>query len=110
MAKKLLKPAKYDGGKLRYDLLPWESVDEVVKVLNYGAAKYSPNNWRGGFEWGRVFAAATRHLKAWWLGEDLDPESGLHHLAHCSCDILFLLSYVLWKKGSDDRPIKEKKA
>lgn len=32
---------KYDQGKLRYDLLPWSAVAEVVKVLGYGAAKYS---------------------------------------------------------------------
>jgi hypothetical protein len=36
-----------------------------------------------------------RHLNAWRDGEDLDPESGISHLAHiaCSCNILLDADY-----------------
>lgn len=96
---------KYDAGKLPYDLMPWDAVDEVVKVLRFGAKKYASRNWEQGvpFRWGRMSAAAFRHLKAWSMGEDDDAETGLSHLAHCLCMLLFLLAHVLRKRGHDDR-------
>jgi len=40
--------------------------------------------------WTTYVAAIMRHLNAWRDGEDLDPESGISHIAHiaCSCNIL----------------------
>lgn len=83
---------KDDGGKTRYDLLPWSGLDLVAQVLTKGAAKYAPDNWRKveGWRW-RYFRAAVGHLIAWWGGEKLDPEWGLPHLAHAACCVLFLL-------------------
>ena len=37
---------KDDDGKLRYDLIPPLALEEVVRVLTFGAEKYGPNNWR----------------------------------------------------------------
>ncbi len=47
----------------------------------------------------RYFDAAQRHLIAWYLGESNDPESGLPHLAHCACCILYLLWFQLNPPG-----------
>lgn len=81
---------KDDTDKLRWDLLP-ESLEDVVKVLTFGAKKYSPDGWKQVPEaQPRYFAATMRHLWAWRRGEDLDPESGLPHLAHAACCVLFL--------------------
>lgn len=76
--------------------MPWDSVEEIQKVLDFGAKKYASWNWTegGGFKWTRVFASLMRHLLAWVRGEDTDPESGLSHLAHAGCNILFLLYYT----------------
>lgn len=89
---------KYDSGKLDYTLIPWEGLDDVVRVLEFGAKKYSRDNWReveGGET--RYLAAAFRHLIAHNQGETNDPESGLPHLAHAGCCLLFLLAIM--KKG-----------
>lgn len=82
---------KDDADKARWDLLPWAATRDVVDVLTVGARKYAPNNWRfvDGWRW-RYHAAALRHLAAWALGERLDPETGLPHLAHATCCLLFL--------------------
>lgn len=87
---------KDDQGKARYDLVPSGAEALVVSVLTYGAIRYGPDNWRHVPDArARYFAAARRHLARWRLGEDLDPESGLPHLAHATCCLLFLLELAV---------------
>ncbi len=98
---------KADGGKadlaLIFAYLPQEALMEIAKVMDFGAKKYSANNWRLGFKWLRVYGSLMRHLWSWVLGEDKDPETGLSHLAHAGCNVLFLLTFVLTQTGTDDR-------
>lgn len=98
---------KFDSDKLRYELLPPELLEEVARVLTFGAHKYSARNWELGMAWSRPFAALMRHMWAWWRGEEKDPETGYSHLSHAACCIAFLLSYEARNVGTDDRP-KEK--
>jgi len=101
---------KHDGGKTDWSLLPWDAVEEIIKVLQFGAGKYSPWNWaeNGGFKFNRLFNSSMRHFVAWfWRREDNDPETGLSHMAHLGCNVLFLLHYVLNGnkfKTNDNRP------
>ena len=97
---------KKDEGKLPWDLLPYDAVEAVVDVLKFGQAKYDARNWEKGIKQGRLFAAAQRHLTAWFQkGQDEDPESGLSHLAHAACTVLFMLAFVKRNRYDlDDRP------
>ena len=95
---------KYDGEKVRLDLLPADPIIDVGKVLTYGAKKYSERNWERGLAWSRCYGAALRHLLAWHKGETNDPETGLNHLAHAACEILFLLEFSRTHPELDDRP------
>ena len=95
---------KYDGEKVRLDLLPADPIIDVGKVLTYGAKKYSERNWEKGLAWSRCYGAALRHLLAWHKGETNDPETGLNHLAHAACEILFLLEFSRTHPELDDRP------
>jgi hypothetical protein len=98
-------PYKYDEGKDPIALLPLRPLRFVVRVLAYGAKKYAPWAWREhAGEWSRMYSATQRHLWAWWEGEDTDPETGLPHLAHAACCVIFLLEYRLCNLGIDDRP------
>lgn len=94
---------KHDKGKVRIELVPLDALWEVAKAFTFGAEKYSDNNWRGGFKWTRLIGSAMRHLIQWSRGEDVDPESGLSHLAHCGACILMLISHERNKYGEDDR-------
>lgn len=94
---------KFDSSKIPLELLPPEALVEIAKVLAFGAKKYSAWNWAKGFAWSRLAGAALRHLFAWLGGEDKDPESGLSHLSHCACCLLFLISHELRGLGDDDR-------
>ena len=95
---------KYDGEKVRLDLLPADPIIDIGKVLTYGAKKYSERNWEKGLAWSRCYGAALRHLLAWHKGETNDPETGLNHLAHAACEILFLLEFTRTHPELDDRP------
>lgn len=98
-----LTGVKHDGDKPRMDLLPTVPLVEIAKVLTFGAKKYAAHNWRGGIEYSRLIGSAYRHLSAFNDGEDLDPESGLPHLAHLGCCVVFLLEQYKRGTGKDDR-------
>jgi hypothetical protein len=87
----------------RLDLLPTTPLEEVARVLAHGAEKYGDYNWCNGTRWGRCYRALLSHAWAWWRGEDTDPESGLSHLAHCICNLLFLMEFQRNGWGGDDR-------
>jgi len=94
---------KFDTDKLPLNLLSTEAMNQTAAVLKFGAQKYAEHNWRKGFTWSRPLAAAMRHLTAFNDGEDKDPESGLSHLAHAACCIMFLLEFEKTHKELDDR-------
>lgn len=83
---------KYDQGKLRHSLMPPGVINQILEVLEYGAKKYSEDNWKKvPNARNRYYDAAMRHLDAWVQGEVIDEESGLSHLAHCMCCLAFLM-------------------
>lgn len=82
---------KFDGGKLQYGLLPPHALQDVVKVLTFGAQKYEIDNWkRVPDAKRRYFDAANRHIWAYKAGELNDPETGVNHLAHAICCLMFI--------------------
>lgn len=95
---------KDDGGKARMELIAPELMFGTAAVLTFGAEKYGDRNWEKGMAWSRVFGALQRHLWAWWRGEQYDGETGMPHLWHASCCLMFLIAYELRGTGKDDRP------
>jgi hypothetical protein len=85
---------KFDHGKPRWSLLPWNAVKVIVDVLTFGAAKYDDDNWQK-VDPKKYKDALLRHITAYLGGEKVDPESGIHHLGHAGCNILFLLWFEL---------------
>ena len=105
---------KYDGGKLRYDLIPADALEELAAIYTMGAKKYEDHNWRKGMKWSRPFAALMRHAWSWFRGEDIDPESGLNHMAHAAWNCFTLINYAKTHPEFDNRikndgkPLEEK--
>lgn len=110
---------RYNTGKLKWSLIHWDSIVSMVRVLMYGAHKYSvfedekgniitgaeispdaatklkvsssgQQNWRKGLSVTECSESLMRHLLAFMEGEDNDPESGLSHLGHIQCNAMFL--------------------
>lgn len=105
----LKEGTKHDAEKPRMDLLDNYFLEGVASVLSFGAKKYAAHNWRKGIPLSRLIAAAYRHLGAFNSGEDLDPESGLPHLHHLGCCIMFLSWMHETKPSQDDRFISNTK-
>lgn len=99
---------RYNVGKPRLSLVPIcveEAVAEVIwQSSDQCGGKYPMHNWRKGLPWSQVSESAMRHLKKFaQKGEDLDKESGLHHLKHAVTNIAFLLEYLETHPEMDDR-------
>ena len=95
---------KIEEGKPKLSLIYKSFVDETAKVRMYGLTKYpDQENWRTTLI-SEHYDALLRHVfaaKAFFLnessGEELDISSGLDHLAHAACNIMFLIE----KKKTD---------
>jgi len=80
---------KGDNGKPRWSLLDFQTLSDVVDVLELGAKKYSAGNFKH-VEPVRYVDAFLRHWYAYQSGEELDSESGKSHLHHMICCLMFL--------------------
>lgn len=96
---------KFDGGKLRYDLIPVMALEDVVKGLTYGTIKYDDNNWVKVPEGRkRYIAAAMRHVEKYRMGVLFDEESGVHHLSAAIDNLMFIVEKDLrgWEDVSEE--------
>jgi len=94
---------KHDNGKVDLSLIDNQFIHGVSRVLMFGAEKYERDNWKLGTDWNRTYSAALRHLHSFWDGEDIDPETGLSHLYHAACNLMFLDYWQRNDKGNNNR-------
>lgn len=93
------------GSKLaRWDLMPFDVLNELAEHFGIGARKYDDRNWERGYDWGLSLAALCRHLSAWAGGEDTDSESGDSHLIAVMWHAAALRWFQIHHKGTDNRP------
>ena len=91
--------------KCPLQLIPPVSERLIAGVLASGAAKYGPWNWRAkGIGLMTYIGAIQRHANAIRSGEDVDPESGLPHVAHIAATAAILMDAAEHEKLIDDRP------
>jgi hypothetical protein len=99
---------KFDGEKPRMYLLPPKAIQEVAKVLTFGAQKYDEDNWKklDNLQ-NRYTGASLRHIFAIMEGEELDEETGYYHEAHAICCLLFKLEAKLNEARSKEEGLRE---
>ena len=97
--------ARSNTGKVSVSLVPFHLLAGCARVLMWGSKKYAPWNWAKGGQWSTPMDCLLRHLFKWWFcGEEVDKESGEHHLDHAMCNLLFLIHYNKTHLDGDDRP------
>lgn len=115
----MVEMLRYNSGKPRLSFFPssfWDvlmfhrkddlnedMIFDIAKVLDFGAAKYTKDNWRTSGSWCKCADSGLRHLLAYIQGEVYDQESGLPHLAHFGCNLVFLIEFQRSGSGVDDR-------
>ena len=91
--------------KPSYRFAPPCSVVWMNEALRGGALKYGAFNWaETGVAASDYYDSMNRHLDLWYTGEDIDEESGIHHLAHVMAGAAIILDCWRLKKLLDDRP------
>lgn len=95
------KGLKHDQGKLLFECLMGELapvLKGVVRVLTYGAQKYSRSSWKNvPNAQQRYTDAFYRHMNEYHSGSHVDDESGLPHLFHALCNLMFITWFEIQK-------------
>lgn len=95
---------KYDEGKPKYSLLPWDALAGVADVMAFGRRKYgAEDDWSTGMPYMSLWDGAARHQVAWLFGYELDSESKAHHIDAAIASLLMLRASILRGIGEDDR-------
>lgn len=94
---------RFNSGKPQWTMVDFDALEPMVRVLDYGARKYSPHNWKKGLPYTQVVDSLMRHIIAFVGGEDIDQESGLPHVGHISCNAMFLSHMAMFRPDMDDR-------
>lgn len=94
--------------KLRWDLLPLEEIEDIVRVYHAGAKKYGPNRWQGLEDgYNRYKAAMLRHLMEYEKGNEIDEDTGCLHLAQVAWNAISMLYLSKRKQGvKEDNNVK----
>lgn len=95
---------RYNGDKLRPELIPVEWEQGLTDVMTRGSMKYEPRNWERGMPRSIMVGCARRHLWKWLCGQRYDEETGCHHLFMAAWNLLALASYDLRAIGDNDIP------
>jgi len=80
-------------GKGRFDLLPFEALQEIARVYEAGGEKYTPRNWEKGIPLYRYRDSALRHLMKANSGHTDEP-----HMAMAAWNIICHLQTEHWIK------------
>lgn len=83
------KGDRYNEGKPKWSLVHFGSLVPMIRVLEFGAEKYSPDNWKKGLDLKEILESMQRHLAALMDGEEFDSESGISHMGHIQCNAMF---------------------
>jgi hypothetical protein len=88
--------------------IPPDVLWELAEHYGKGNAKYPDSedgqpNWQRGYSWRLSVDALMRHLLAFLMGEDIDPETGSSHLIAVIWHCMTLRYFQLHGKGSDYR-------
>lgn len=94
--------------KVPLDLVPPEALEIMAMAFKDGADKYGPRDWEHTHQWSvrERLAAIQRHVSSYSLGQDIAPDSGLHHMSHVMADAAMIYTAYVREMYVDDRDIR----
>lgn len=97
---------RFNTGKVQWTLIDFKSLEPMVRALEFGAQKYSKDEWKKGFETTTIVDSALRHIFAYLSGEDNDTDSKVQHIGHAMANLMFL-QYMMDNKPELDNRVKK---
>lgn len=93
--------------KVPFHCIPMKTMAEVGLAMMEGGRKYGAHNYRvEGVLMSTYMDSTVRHLVDWWEGEDIDPDSGVHHLVKAIAGLFVLRDAMHMNNCVDDRPVR----
>lgn len=100
----------FGSQKIHFTTLSFEVLSYLAVAMTEGALKYGAHNYRvKGGRSSTYINATLRHLFSYQMGEDIDPDSELHHIIKAMSSLMVLMDSILNGKCNDDRPKYMKK-
>ncbi len=91
--------------KVPLHCVPSAPLLEVGLAMMEGGRKYGAHNYRDmGVRISTYYDAVMRHLIDFWEGEDIDPDSGVHHLVKAMACLFVVRDSMYMGNCDDDRP------
>jgi len=94
---------RFNEGKPQWGLVHYGSLVPMIRVLEYGAKKYEPNNWMKKMDRKKILESAQRHLAALMDGEEIDPETGESHIGNLMCNGMFYSYHFAINKKNEPK-------
>lgn len=88
----------------RFDLVPPGPLWLLAEHYGKGAQKYADRNWEGGYDWGKSYGSLMNHLMLFWMGEDVDEDTGTLHIIAVAWHAFALAEYFYTHPEKDNRP------
>ena len=108
MSDEVVNPkARFGAAKVPVWGVPPISIIHEANAMWNGIEKYGAYNYRGSrIAVSTYISASLRHIFAYLDGEQLAPDSGVHHLGHAKACLGLLLDAEASGMLEDDRPPK----
>jgi hypothetical protein len=95
--------------KPQLHLIPPAANEAMARALECGQKKYGERNWLGAkVNYTTYLSAIKRHIDCILDGEDIDTESGAHHLGHIMAGCAIVLDALRHKTLVDNRVLPPK--
>jgi len=101
------KSLRFNEGKIQTREIDPDFILGIGEVLTKSRAKYEHFNWQKPTNFSTPYESMMRHLMAFQKGEEIDKETGCHHLLHAATNIMFLYYHAVNNSGIDDRGFKK---
>ena len=96
------------SAKPNLSILPFAPLYEAIPAIYEGRRKYGVWNWRREQISETIYAdAAIRHLMQFISGEDIDPDSGVHHISKAIAGLLVVRDAMIHGTSIDDRRVEQ---
>lgn len=83
--------AKDTKGKPKLSYIPWKAMKAIAEVRQFGVDKYGDDTCWKQVDKRDFLDAALRHIYKHLDGTEIDPESGLEHIAHAATSLILAL-------------------